>query len=153
MPEGLEQIMALSSQELIKWCRERKKTLGLSNHKLAERSNVPIGTIDRIMSGNYSEYKYSSIQPILSVLIEFNKDTPEPEPESESQPQYYYETIEGYKLIVENKNQIIKQAKTELQQKNLEIAYLKEENKHKQEALDRLQEHLCWMEKLIDRQK
>lgn len=153
MPERLEKIMALNSGELIKWCRERKKTLGLSNQKISELSNVPIGTIDRIMSGNYSEYKYSSIQPILSVLIEFNKDIPEPEPDNAEQPEYYYETIEGYKLIVENKNQIIQQAKSELELKNKEIAFLKEENKNKKEALDRLQEHLHWMENLIDKQK
>ena len=91
----------LNPVELIKWCKNRKATLGLSNAKLAEMSGVPIGTIDRIMSGNYTEFKYSSIQPLVAILLGFGQETPEPDEENE-QEQFYYETIEGYKIILEN---------------------------------------------------
>lgn len=83
--------------------QREKKALNLSNVKLSEKTGVPIGTIDRLMSGNYTEYKYSSIQPLINVLIGFSNDTPLPEDDEDKQSQYYYETIEGYKLIVDSK--------------------------------------------------
>lgn len=133
----------LTPQDIVKWCRERKKSLGYSNQKLAELSNVPIGTIDRIMSGNYTEFKYSSIQPIVSTLLGFKKDTPEPKKANDEQAKYYYETIEGYKLVLENKNREIEGLKKELETAITAKEYLKKEIVSKEE-------HLKWMEKTID---
>ena len=59
------EIMSLNSGELIEWMRNRKKQLGLTNAKLAEMSNVPEGTIDRILSQRYSEFRYSSIPALF----------------------------------------------------------------------------------------
>ena len=67
-------VITLNPQEVVKWCRERKKELGLSNAAIAEKTAVPIGTIDRVFSGNYSEFKYSSIQPVIAFLIGIQKD-------------------------------------------------------------------------------
>ncbi len=140
----------LNPVELIKWCKNRKETLKLSNAKLSEMSNVPIGTIDRIMSGNYTEFKYSSIQPLISVLLGFGKETPEPNEESE-QEQYYYETIEGYKLIVENKNHEIDHYKHGLERRISEVEYLKQENANKQELINKLSEHIKWLEGVAEK--
>ena len=82
--------ITLNPSDIVKWCRDRKKSLGISNQKLASLSGVPIGTIDRIMSGNYTEFKYSSIQPIVSTLLGQNETTPEPEKENDEQAKYYY---------------------------------------------------------------
>lgn len=142
--------VTLNPVELIKWCKNRKVTLGLSNAKLSDMSGVPIGTIDRIMSGNYTEFKYSSVQPLISVLIEFGKETPEPNEDSE-QEQYYYETIEGYKIIVENKNHEIDHYKTGLARRISEVEYLKQENANKQEMINNLTEHIKWLEKLTEK--
>lgn len=140
----------LNPVELIKWCKNRKSTLGLSNAKLSEISGVPIGTIDRIMSGNYTEFKYSSVQPLISVLLGFGKETPEPSEDSE-QEQYYYDTIEGYKIIVENKNHEIEHYKTGLQRRISEVEYLKQENANKQELINSLSEHIKWLEKMAEK--
>lgn len=150
MDEQFSQIMTLSSHDLIHWCRERKKTLELSNAKLSELTGVPIGTIDRIMSGNYSEYKYSSIQPLIAVLIGFNEKTPLPEKNDSTQSSYYYNTIEGYKLVLEQKNQMIKTLEHEIDMLRREVAFLTDENRKNQNTIDSLQKHVKWMEQIID---
>ena len=150
MDEQLSQIMTLSSHDLIHWCRERKKALELSNAKLSELTGVPIGTIDRIMSGNYSEYKYSSIQPLIAVLIGFNEKTPLPQKNDKSQSHYYYNTIEGYKLVLEQKNQMINTLEHEIDMLKREVNYLTEDNKKKQNTIESIQMHVKWMEQVIN---
>lgn len=151
MPENsLPQIMSLNPSELIRWCKSRKKTLGISNAKLAEMSGIPIGTIDRIMSGNYTEFKYSSVQPIIAILIEINKETPAPDETDQKQADWYYETIEGYKLVVENKNHVIEFLKKDYASLVKEIEFLSEENTRKQETIKSMSEHIKWMERMID---
>ncbi len=146
----LPQVMSLNPTDLINWCRNRKQFLGLSNQKLAEQSGVPIGTIDRIMAGKYTEFRYSSIQPIVTVLIGLREDTPKPEEADEQQVQNYYDTIEGYKLVVENKNHIINELKSTCEQMAREITYLKTENERKHDAIVRQQEHLLWLQSVVD---
>ena len=143
MAESNSYFITLTPQDIVKWCRERKKSLEYSNQKLADLSGVPIGTIDRIMSGNYTEFKYSSIQPIVSTLLGFKEETPEPKKENDEQAKYYYETIEGYKLVLENKNREIEELKKELEIALTAKEYLKKENATKEE-------HLKWFETMID---
>ena len=120
--------MSLNPSDLINWCRNRKQFLGLSNQRLADQTGVPVGTIDRIMAGKYTEFRYSSIQPIVAVLVGIREDTPKPEHADAQQVQDYYDTIEGYKLIVENKNHMIDELKNTIAQLAREIEYLKTEN-------------------------
>ena len=136
----------LNPSEIVKWCRDRKKSLAISNQKLADLSGVPIGTIDRIMSGNYTEFKYSSIQPIVSTLLGQNEITPEPEKENDQQAKYYYDTIQGYKLVVENKNREI-----EVLKKQLEVAISAKE--YLKNQIVEKENHLKWMESFIDDMK
>lgn len=136
-------VITLNPSDIVKWCRERKKSLQLSNQKLADLSGVPIGTIDRIMSGNYTEFKYSSIQPIVATLLGQHEDTPEPKKENDEQAKYYYDTIEGYKLVVENKNREIEVLKKELEVALVAKDYLKKENEAKEQ-------HLKWFETMLD---
>lgn len=144
------EIMSLNPSELIDWCKSRKKRLGISNQRLSELSKVPAGTIDRIMAGGYTEFRYSSIQPIIAVLIEINKETPVPDESDSEQGQYYYETIEGYKLIVENKNHEIEELKKSCDVLAKEIAFLKEENASKHKAIENYQRHTKWLEEIVD---
>ncbi len=146
----IPQILSLNPTDLINWCKTRKQSLGLSNQRLAEKSGVPVGTIDRIMAGRYMEFRYSSIQPIVSVLIGFKEETPLPENADEQQVQDYYETIEGYKLVVENKNHVIDELKVTCEQLAKEIEYLKQENERKHEAITSQQAHVRWLEAMID---
>ncbi len=142
-------IMSLNPQDLVAWCKMRKKSLELSNQKLSEQSGVPVGTIDRIMSGNYPEFKYSSIQPLIKVLLRIDDKTPLPNENDEKQSEYY-ETIEGYKLVMENKNHMIAEMSRNYESLIRQVEFLKQENLNKQKMLDSLNCHVSWMESVID---
>lgn len=62
-------LMLLPFANLVAWCGKRQNHLGWTNHTLAEKSNVPIGTINRIKAGEYLDCKYSTIKNILIALI------------------------------------------------------------------------------------
>ena len=62
-------LMLLPFADLIQWCNKRQKHLGWTNQMLAEKSKVPIGTINRIKAGDYLDCKYSTIRNILLALI------------------------------------------------------------------------------------
>lgn len=62
--------MAMSTQELLTWCKARKEHLRLSNARLAELSGgaLPKGTIDRLFSGEHTDVRYETIRPLLKAL-------------------------------------------------------------------------------------
>ena len=148
--ENLPQVLNLNPSELINWCKKRKQFLGLSNQRLSEQSGVPLGTIDRIMAGKYTEFRYSSIQPIVAVLIGWMENTPKPDTADPQQVQDYYDTIEGYRLVVENKNHLLDEMRATCAKLSSEVEYLKTENERKHDAIKKLQDHTCWLEKMID---
>lgn len=66
----IPRILSFSAAELLHWCKERKRFLNLSNAEIAEKTNVPKGTIDRLFSAHeYTEFRFSSIQPVICLLI------------------------------------------------------------------------------------
>lgn len=145
---NLPDFLSLNSKDLIDWCNQRKKEMHISNAKLANLTGVPEGTIDRILTGKNLEFRYSTVQPIIRLLIGFNEDTPKDETND-----YYADTIDGYKLIVENKNQIIKEQQNIYQLTLTEKEYLKKNNEEKQRVIEQLQAHISWLETLIDSKK
>ena len=60
---------AMPPQELISWCKERKKYLRYTNAKLAELSNVPQGTIDSLFANTHADFKFGTIRTILQALV------------------------------------------------------------------------------------
>ena len=136
MGNQIPEIMSLNPAELIAWCKQRKNSQGISNMKLSEMSGVPVGTIDRILAGKYTEFRYSSIQPIVAVLVGYGEATPVPDEKDEQQAQYYYDTIEGYKMIVDNKNHEIEELTLMMNRYLDEIHFLKE--------------HIKWMENVVN---
>ena len=143
-------IMTLNPHELIDWCNMRRKEMGISKAKLAELTNVPESTLDRILSGKNPEFRYSTVQPIIRILLQINEEIPKPDIDDKEQPEFYYNTIEGYKLVVENKNHIIQELKKIIEHRTTEIEFLRQENEKKDSTVNLLQEHLKWMEKLVD---
>lgn len=129
-------MVTLNPSELVKWCRARKAELGLTNASIAEKTGVPPGTLDRIFSGTYSEFKYSSIQPVVAYLVGLSEDVPQPEDEESEQGNYYYNTIEGYRLIVENKNFQIQQLTVEIESRDREIERLRQVCEKKDSHVD-----------------
>lgn len=67
-------LMRLPFAELIRWCIKRQKHLGWSNNFLADKSKVPVGTINRIWGGDYEDCKYSTIKQLLITLIGGTED-------------------------------------------------------------------------------
>lgn len=62
-------LMLLPFADLIQWIDKRQKFLEWSSQTLADKSNVPVGTIKRIKAGEYMDCKYSTIKSILIALI------------------------------------------------------------------------------------
>lgn len=62
-------LMLLPFPELIQWCIKRQRHLGWSNQVLADKSHVPVGTINRIWAGDYLDCKYSTMRSLLIALI------------------------------------------------------------------------------------
>lgn len=144
------EIHTLNPRELIDWCNARCKELGVSRSKLAETTGVPESTLDRILTGKNPEFRYSSIQPIIAYLVGYRRATPEPDRKDESQGEFYFNTIEGYKLIVDNKNHLISEYENAIRQLEKQIEFLKSENEKKASIIETFQSHLKWMEKKVD---
>ena len=144
----LPDILSLNSKDLIDWCNSKKKQMHISNAKLAMQTNVPEGTIDRILTGKNLEFRYSTIQPIVKFLLGINETTPTNETND-----FYVENIEGYKLVLQNKNQIIKEQQRAYQMVLTEKEYLKKNNEEKQKVIDNLTKHISWLETLVDSKK
>ena len=142
----MNEVLSLNSKELIDWCNARKKQMHLSNAKLANATGVPEGTIDRILTGKNLEFRYSTIQPIVKLLIGINEETP-----TDESSDYYAETIDGYKLIIQNKNQIIKEQQRAYEVTLREKDYLRKNNDEKQQVIEKLTKHIEWLETLIDK--
>lgn len=62
-------LMLLPFPELIQWCIKRQRYLEWSNQVLADKSHVPVGTINRIWAGDYLDCKYSTMRSLLIALI------------------------------------------------------------------------------------
>lgn len=62
-------LMLLPFSDLMQWCDRRQKYLDWTTQTLADKSNVPAGTIKRIKAGDYLDCKYSTIKNILIALI------------------------------------------------------------------------------------
>ena len=61
-------LMLLPFANLMQWCTKRQHHLGWSNQMLADKSGVPVGTINRIKAGE-EDCRYSTIRSILITLI------------------------------------------------------------------------------------
>lgn len=63
-------VMALQLHDIITWCRERKEKLGITNAKIAELTNIPKGTVDRMFSESekLTDFRFSTVQPVVMVL-------------------------------------------------------------------------------------
>lgn len=62
-------LLTMTPQQLISWCKERKKHLGLTNAKLAELSGMSQGTVDSLLANTHADFKFGTIQPMLKALV------------------------------------------------------------------------------------
>lgn len=62
-------LLRLPFAELQKWCIKRQKHLGWTNQAIADKSGVPLSTINRFKSDDYIDCKYSTVHNIVAALI------------------------------------------------------------------------------------
>lgn len=135
-------LMLLPFSDLVQWWTKRQKHLGWTNQTLADKSKVPVGTINRIKAGE-EDCKYSTIRNILITLIGGTTDefacTEQVEKELRHLEQYEqqaakltdveakYETLKDrMNKVDEQHRQDIRIIKEEYQE---QISFLKEELK------------------------
>lgn len=61
-------LMALPFADLLEWWKERQRFLGWTNQILADKSNIPVGTINRIKAGE-DDCRYSTMRAIIHALL------------------------------------------------------------------------------------
>lgn len=61
-------LMALPFHDLLEWWKERQRFLGWTNQVLSDKSNIPLGTINRIKAGE-DDCKYSTMRAIIHALM------------------------------------------------------------------------------------
>lgn len=122
--------------ELVKWCIKRQKHLGWSNQILAEKSRTPVGTINRIWGGDYSDCKFSTIKSVLITLIGGTTD----EFSCTAQVEKELQQIELLEQQAEKMSTIVKENE-ELKLRIAEYrdmnAFLKAENDRKAKIIDK----------------
>lgn len=61
-------LMALPFADLLEWWKDRQRFLGWTNQILADKSDIPVGTINRIKAGE-DDCRYSTMRAIIHTLL------------------------------------------------------------------------------------
>lgn len=61
-------LLSLPWSDLLAWWKKRQAHLGWTNQVLSDRSNIPLGTINRIKAGE-DDCKYSTMRSIIHALM------------------------------------------------------------------------------------
>lgn len=61
-------LLALPWPDLLNWWKQRQAFLGWTNQVLSEKSNIPVGTINRIKAGE-DDARYSTMRSIIHALM------------------------------------------------------------------------------------
>lgn len=71
-----KKLMLLPLAELISWCVHVLERCRLTHEDLARLSQVPKGTIDRVLAGQSADCKYSTIRAIVCALMAYIGSVP-----------------------------------------------------------------------------
>lgn len=140
-------LMLLPFSDLIQWWNKRQKHLGWTNQVLADRSKVPVGTINRIKAGDYLDCKYSTIKNILIALIGGTTDefscTEQVEKELqhleqlEQQAEKLTSLEKEMSILRENDQKTIDNLLEQVERLRKEVDYLRIENDRKARIIDK----------------
>lgn len=123
-------LMLLPFSEIIQWIGKRQKHLDWKNQQLADKSNVPVGTINRIKGGTYADAKYLTIKSILIALIggTTNEFSCNEQIEKELQQMAVFEEQAAKLSVIEKENEALKAKLSEIdEQHRKDIRAIKEE--------------------------
>ena len=133
-------LMLLSFADLIQWWGKRQKYLDWTNQQLADRSNVPVGTINRIKGGKYADAMYQNIKSILIALIGgTNNEFPCNEQiEKELKQMEEFEKQAAKLSVVEKEMQLLREeSQRKVDYLLAEINYFRQENERKAKVIDK----------------
>lgn len=127
--ELYKQIVQMNTPDLFNWLREAKKLRGLTNKQIADATGVPLGTVDRVMSGKYTEVKRSTLQPITSYLAKLHEETLPPD--TPEQAELNTNALEGLKMVVQLRDAELEALTKSYKVLEDRVEFLKGENKRK----------------------
>ena len=61
--------LAMSTERWCEWCKVRKEYLGLTNEQVAERAEVSLVSVGRVMSGHVKDLRISTMQRVTKALV------------------------------------------------------------------------------------
>ena len=136
-------LLQLPFHELLIWLDKKQKALGWTNQRLADASEIPLGTISRIKAGDNADCRYHTIRKLLVSVIggisgEF--------PCNEKMEQHFQRMEELEKqaakvnmLEKENEEKKVRldQLLTQIDRLRQEIDYLRIENDRKARIIDK----------------
>ena len=128
-------LMLLPFSELMQWCNKRQKYLGWSNQVLADRSKVPVGTINRIKAGE-EDCKYSTIRSILIALIGGTTDEFACTEQVEKELQQL-DKLERQAALVSAMEKENEELKRRLEESNALCDFFRKENDRKAKIIDK----------------
>lgn len=126
-------LMLLSFPDLMQWCTKRQKHLSWTNQTLADKSKVPVGTINRIKAGEYLDCKYSTIKNILIALIGGTTD----EFHCTEQVEKELQQIEQLEQQAAKLIEIEERYQEQVERLRKEVDYLRIENDRKAKIIDK----------------
>lgn len=126
-------LMLLSFQDLMQWCTKRQKHLSWTNQILADKSKVPVGTINRIKAGEYLDCKYSTIKNILIALIGGTTD----EFHCTEQVEKELRQLEQFEQQAAKLKEIEERYQEQVERLRKEVDYLRLENDRKAKIIDK----------------
>lgn len=126
-------LMLLSFQDLMQWCTKRQKHLSWTNQILADKSKVPVGTINRIKAGEYLDCKYSTIKNILIALIGGTTD----EFHCTEQVEKELRQLEQFEQQAAKLKEIEERYQEQIERLRKEVDYLRLENDRKAKIIDK----------------
>ena len=133
-------LMLLPFSEIIQWIGKRQKHLDCKNQQLADKSNVPVGTINRIKGGTYADAKYLTIKSILIALIggTTNEFSCNEQIEKELQQMAVFEEQAAKLSVIEKEMQLAhEEAQKKIDYLLAEVNYLRQENERKAKVIDK----------------
>lgn len=125
----------LPFHDLIQWCIKKQKHIGWTNQVWADKSKVPVGTINRIKAGD-TDCKYSTIRSLAISLIGGTTDefSCTEQVEKELRNMERLEQQAAKMASVEKENEELRQRIAECREMNI---FLKQENERKAKIIDK----------------
>ena len=114
--------LLLPSSELVPLCKKRKQFLGLTAQNVADKSTVPVGTVNRFFSGELGDFRYDTAHHIVCALWDIKAcDCPENTIEttgSEAELKQLRETVRLQWETIQNQTENIKRLREQIDRKD-----------------------------------